>query len=114
MPSPRVPPGSGALESMRFSRLTALLFLILLFGGVLGQGTLALAISPVEIWNGGLYDDAPQADIPMASSQLAALPCSSVSACVSAQAVGTVAGTQETECPAPLLEVSRSRAPPLA
>lgn len=94
--------------------MIALLFLILLFGGVLGQSTLALAISPVEIWNGGIYDDAPQADIPMASSQLAALPCSSAGACVPARAVGMVTGTPETRCSAPLREVSRSRAPPLA
>jgi len=94
--------------------MTALLFLILLFAGVLGQSTLALAISPVEIWNGGIYDDAPQADIPMASSQLAALPCSSAGACVPARAVGTVVGTRQIRSPAPLVEVSRSRAPPLA
>lgn len=114
MSSSRIPAGFRAPESLRLGRVTALLFLILLFGGVLGQSTLALAISPVEIWNGGVYDDAPQADIPMASSQLAALPCSSAGPCVPARAVGTVVGTQEAGCPAPLLEVSRSRAPPLA
>ena len=101
-------------ESTRRGRVTALLFLVLLFGGVLGQSTLALAISPVEIWNGGIYDDAPQADIPMASSQLAALPCSSAGACAPARAVGRVVGPHEVRRPAPLLEVSRSRAPPLA
>lgn len=114
MSSSRVPTGSAIPESKRPGRVTALLFLVLLFGGVLGQSALALAIPPVEIWNGGYYDDAPQADIPMASSQLAALPCSSAGACAPEQAVGTVVGTRETRSAAPLVEVSRSRAPPLA
>ena len=111
--SPRAT-GSEAPEAPRLGRLSALLFLVLLFGGVLGQSTLALAIPPVEIWYGGVYDDAPHADIPMASSQLAALPCTSAGPCLPARVVGTVIGTREVERPTPLLEVSRSRAPPVA
>ena len=105
--------GHSAQRSTQFGRL-AVCLLLLLLGSLLGQSTLALAISPVEIWNGGVYDDAPQADIPMASSQIAALPCSVSGACVPARAVGTVTGRPEADCVAPLLEVSRSRAPPIA
>lgn len=113
MPAPPVVAGP-APRSIQLGRLTAPLLLALLLGSLLGQGTLALAISPVEIWNGGVYDDAPHADIPMASSQLAALPCSSAGGCVPVRAVGTVIGSPEARCAAPPLEVSRSRAPPLA
>jgi hypothetical protein len=111
--SSRMTSGRSAQPSMPFGRLAASLLLLLLVS-LLGQSTLALAISPVEIWNGGIYDDAPQADIPMASSQIAALPCSAAGACVPARVVGTVTGRAEADCVAPLLEVSRSRAPPLA
>ena len=113
MSPPRMTRGRSAQPSMPFGRL-AVSLLLLLLGSLLGQSTLALAISPVEIWNGGVYDDAPQADIPMASSQIAALPCSAAGTCVPARAVGTVTGRPEPDCVAPLLEVSRSRAPPLA
>ena len=98
---------------MQSGRVAALL-LVLLLASLLGQSTLALALSPVEIWNGGIYDDAPQADIPMASSQIAALPCSAMDTFGPAGAVGTVIGRPEAHCATPLLEVSRSRAPPLA
>ena len=113
MSSPRITSGRSAQPSIQFGRLTVSLLLLLLVS-LLGQSTLALALSPVEIWNGGVYDDAPQADIPMASSQIAALPCSAAGPCVPARAVGTVTGRPEADCVAPLLEVSRSRAPPLA
>ena len=98
---------------MQLGRL-AVCLLLLLLGSLIGQSTLALALSPVEIWNGGIYDDAPPADIPMASSQIAALPVSAAATCDSARAVGTVSGRPEADCAAPLLEVSRSRAPPHA
>ena len=113
MSSPRKARGRSAQSSSPFWRLVVSLLLVLL-GSLLGQSTLALAISPVEIWNAGVYDDAAQADIPMASSQIAALPCSAAGPCVPARAVGTVSGRPEADCVAPLLEVSRSRAPPLA
>ena len=109
----RVVCGPSAPAATQFGRL-AVVLLVLLLGSLLGQSSLALAISPVEIWNGGVYDDAPQADIPMASCQIAALPCSAAGPCVPAGVVGTVTGRPEADCVAPLLEVSRSRAPPLA
>ena len=114
MSSSRKTRGQRAQTSTQFGRL-AVCLLLLLLGSLIGQSTLALTLSPVEIWNGGLYDDAPQADIPMASSQIAALPVSAAANMhASARAVGTVTGRPEADCAAPLLEVSRSRAPPLA
>ena len=111
--APGVVRGRSASVTTPSARFAGLL-LILLLAGLMGQSTLALAIPPVEIWNGGIYDDAPQADIPMASSQMAALPCSAMDAFAPARAVGTVIGRPEARCIAPLVEVSRSRAPPLA
>ena len=113
MSSVRVIRSRSPRQSAQFGRLAGVL-LVLLLASLLGQSTLALALSPVEIWNGGIYDDAPQADIPMASSQIAALPCSAMDTFAPAGAVGTVIGGPKVSCVTPLLEVSRSRAPPLA